>query len=235
MAEGTSELTAAELAELIGRTKRRVLQWAGEGCPCTMGKRGGRECQLFDTTQVREWLASKGRAIPEAIAEQDEPVEPGPVSTEAGEGPPDWDKISTQLESSLKKMLDKVEKSSGADPAGTQKLMQAIKQTAGELRGVEEMRYKQSERERRHIDRTVAAEILESQAAMFVADLGSLESDMPRAIVEAIGQNPEGFADETAMLRTLGQVTRKQIDKLRDRRASMIERGLSEIGKGAAA
>jgi hypothetical protein len=232
---GVQWLTAREIAERLGRSKRRVLQWTSDGCPHMAGERDGRECQLYDLDQVRAWLSDKGLEVPEAEPEAGAPVEARSADREVPVDAQEWATISAQLWQTLSGLMGKASNIGERDPAGAQKLMVSIKHTLGELRAIEELRYKQSEREGKLIERSKAREILESQAGMFVSDLSSLEIDIPRKILESLGDNRGEWPEGTGLLRVLGQISRRMIDELRERRASLIEKAISEIDSEAAA
>lgn len=235
--------TAAEVARALGRkNKRVVLKWCeGEGgCPHDTGSKRGGTCFLFNLDEVKSWLAEKGldvlkpeeptAALPFSASGDDAAV--GSLAVFTADGQFDWDAI---IGKATAKLLEVAE--SQRDAQTKQRLTQAFKNASSELRALVDAKHKSEERAGKFIERVKAEEIVIAEAAMFVADLDSLATDLPRQIIADLDAAKVDRADAGQAARVLAETVRRATDVIRRRRAESIRRQLrgdDEPGKQAA-
>lgn len=237
-------LSAVEVAQQFGKSKRAVLQWASLGCPSTTGKRAGRECRLFTLEEVRLWLRTTGRDVPGSELFKAEPAStdaaaaPEPATAAAialpaaGIAGVDWPNMSRQLGRLLDTMLAK-QPSTAGDFAAMQRLATALKNTLTELRALEEADLRRQERAGKWVDRIKAAGIMADAARQFASDLETLAADLPQAVLQALEGPGVDRTDGTATARVLTQAVRHTVDNIRARRAESIRRALEALEQAA--
>jgi hypothetical protein len=235
-------LSAVEVAQQFGKSKRAVLQWASLGCPSTTGKRAGRECRLFTLEEVRLWLRTTGRDVPgselftppqpQTLAAEPTQAAAGIVLPAAGIAGVDWPNMSRQLGRLLDTMLAK-QPSTAGDFAAMQRLATALKNTLTELRALEEADLRRQERAGKWVDRIKAAGIMADAARQFASDLETLAADLPQAVLQALEGPDVNRNDGTATARVLTQAVRHTVDNIRARRAESIRRALEALEQAA--
>lgn len=233
----SGRMTAVEIARRYGRSKRCVLQWARQGCPHIEGEREGRECQLYDPQEVRAWLASRGLSLREAspAAEKNARTGSAPPRQEARRSPAlaedaEWESVAGRLTSTLDDLLSQSSSMIGedSDPGGMQKLASSIKHILGELRSIQELRFKAAERSKQYVERSKVREILAAQGSMFAQDLGGLAADLPRHAVGVLIDSGCNLSRED-LTRLISHSAECVVEALRDRRATIIDRAIAAV------
>jgi hypothetical protein len=212
-----SGLSALQVGQRLGKSKRQVHNWALAGCPHdTVTTKRGSE-RRFRIDEVRRWAMDKGYIEPESTGPDlfDEPE----AMTFA--------ELATALRRRISSMLRQRDESTATQ---AREWATAAAKLSGELRQVEQRIFELQVREGAYIDRGAAGRLLAELTRMVAGLLDTIAVDLADGVAMALAG--DGLVDAEridACKRVCAITVRETVDDRRRRAAEQIEAAVKRL------